>query len=276
MECSIRNMKTHGVTMIKSNLSDFDSNYEEFVRNGYCLIKGVLDAQQISSLNESIMRIYRVQEDKFGRDLLSDMNELNVVRSLCGYDDRFIHEVALNQKIRPYIDKALGKYYVLHSQVATINEPQVELYQTAWHRELQYQHFTSSRPLAVQSIFCLDPFNNETGATYLIPNSHMFEEFPSREFVEKHEMQLIADPGDVLFMNSMIYHRAGVNTSKILRRLITNTYTIPIIAQQINLSKLVDKKFEDDDFMSGFLGFRWAPANSPEEWRDRHWAKQDR
>lgn len=260
-------VKTHGVTEKSSAESEFELNWEEFVRDGFTVVKNVLTQKEVEKANELIMHIYAEQEREFGRDVLRSLNELNVVRALCGFDEYFLTHVAINEKMRPYVDRALGRNYVLHSQVATINEPQVELFQTAWHRELQYQHFTSSRPLAVQTIFCLDPFNKETGATFLLPSSHLFEEFPSSNYCEKNEFQLIGEPGDVLFMNSMIYHRAGVNTSNQLRRLVTNTYTSPVIGQQINLSKMMDSRFSKDPFLGGLLGFRWSPADSPSAWR---------
>ena len=262
------NEKTHGVLEKNNAQTEFEINWENFVRDGFTVVKNVLSADKVSKANSLILEIYEAQEREFGREILRDMNELNIVRALCGFNEFFLHEIAINEDMKPYIDKALGDNYVLHSQVATINEPQVELYQTAWHRELQYQHFTSSRPLAVQTIFCLDPFNAQTGATFLLPGSHLFEEFPSDSYCRSHESQLIGEPGDVLFMNSMIYHRAGLNTSQQLRRLITNTYTSPIIGQQINLSKMVDQKYKTDPFLAGLLGFRWSPAESPSGWRD--------
>jgi len=261
-------IKTHGVVERSNAESEFDLNWENFTRDGFAVVKNVLSSKQVERVNDSLMRIYAAQEQEFGREVLVKLNELNVVRALCGYDEYFLTEVAINEIMKPYVDRALGNSYVLHSQVGTINEPQVELFQTAWHRELQYQHFTSSRPLAVQTIYCLDPFNKETGATFLLPGSHLFEEFPSSAYCKSHEFQLVGEPGDVLFMNSMVYHRAGINTSKNLRRLITNTYTSPIIGQQINLSKMMDKKFAEDPFLAGLLGFRWSPAESPSSWRN--------
>jgi ectoine hydroxylase-related dioxygenase (phytanoyl-CoA dioxygenase family) len=267
MEGYLMDLKTHGVKNFSQAKNQFEFNQENFTRDGFTLIKKVLSESEILKANELVMSIYEKQEKEFGRDVLKSLNELNIVRALCGFDEFFLHKVAVNTVLRPYIDAVLGENYVLHSQVATINEPQVQLYQTAWHRELQYQHFTSSRPLAVQTIYCLDPFNAETGATFLLPGSHLFEEFPSENYCKNHEFQLMAEPGDVLFMNSMVYHRAGINTSKNLRRLITNTYSSPIIGQQINLSKMMDPRFRDDNFLSGLLGFRWSPSNSPSDWR---------
>ena len=38
-------------------------------------------------------------------------------------------------------------------------------HQSAFHRDLPYQHFTSSRPIAINALFCADEFTNENGAT---------------------------------------------------------------------------------------------------------------
>ena len=66
---------------------------EEFLRIGYFVVKNVLTQQEVIEINKKIMDIYSSQESKYGREKLKQMNELNIVRSLCGYDDEFIHKI---------------------------------------------------------------------------------------------------------------------------------------------------------------------------------------
>ncbi len=63
-------------------------------------------------------------------------------------------------------------------QNGVINRPERVQAQTGWHRDLNYQHWVPSKPLAVSALVCLEDFNVETGGTAFLPSSHKFEAFP--------------------------------------------------------------------------------------------------
>ena len=264
------NLKTHGVLQQRVVQGRADAHLEEFNIQGFTIIPSVITSDTLSSARLSIDEILAQQQLEFSNSTdqdLSSINDQNVVRALLAFDPLFLDEFILNDVTLDLIREILGHAFVLHSQVATVNLPGSDLYQAAWHRELQYQHFTSSRPLAVQTIWCIDTFSSETGGTLVLPGSHLHEELPSDEFVSSHEFQVEMQPGDVLLMNSMIFHRAGSNTCSHPRRLLTNTFTLPFIGQQIDFSQLVDDSLAKDDFLAGLLGFKWGPESSPLSWR---------
>jgi ectoine hydroxylase-related dioxygenase (phytanoyl-CoA dioxygenase family) len=262
-------VKTHGVLEQHVLQNQEDAVLESFVRKGFSIIKNVLDIDQVASIKKNLYDIYNTQcQEVGGEEKLIAINEKNVVRSMFTYDNLFLNEVLLNNKLEPYVKVLLDGSYTLYSQVGIISEPQNELYQTRWHREIQYQHFTSSRPIAVQTIFALDSFNSTTGGTFFLPYSHLFDKFPSDAFVLENETQPVLEPGDVVLMNSMLYHRAGFNTSNSDRLLITNTFTRPIFASQYNY-KLMMNLFDNNYPLNvrEVLGGRWDYSKSMLEWR---------
>ena len=48
-------------------------------------------------------------------------------------------------------------------------------------------------------------------------------------------LQLIAKKGDVIFLDAMLYHRAGENLTSKDRNLIVNMFTLPFVKPQLNL-----------------------------------------
>jgi ectoine hydroxylase-related dioxygenase (phytanoyl-CoA dioxygenase family) len=74
----------------------------------------------------------------------------------------------------------------------------------------------------------------------------------------------------MVVFNGLTYHRAGVNRSPGVRRAINNLYTIPLIQQQINFSRMLNGKYRDDPFLAGLLGYRWETADSVLAWRTGH------
>ncbi len=123
--------------------------------------------------------------------------DVNIVRTPLVYDDFFV-EMAAHPSITAVVRALIGPKISLSSQVGVISRPDVRNYQEAWHRELQYQHFTSSRPLALQTFVAIDRFTIENGATVFLEGSHLFEEFPSDAFVRKYEWQTEVPAGSTL------------------------------------------------------------------------------
>lgn len=263
----IDQVQTHGVLEQYKIQGTNDITLEQFYRKGFVVLPQILTETEVHDIKNEIYNIYERQcKEVGGEENLKKINETNVVRSMFVYSDVFIDLILLNQKLEFFINKLLDNSYTLYSQVAVINKPHNPLYQIKWHREIQYQHFTSSRPMAVQTIFALDPFNKKTGGTYFLPYSHLFEDFPSDQFVLGNQFQPELNAGDVVLMNSMVYHRAGLNTSNNDRVLITNTYTRPILMSQFNYPEMIDlSKYSSK--VQEVLGGRWNYSSTMLNWR---------
>jgi ectoine hydroxylase-related dioxygenase (phytanoyl-CoA dioxygenase family) len=83
---------------------------------------------------------------------------------------------------------------------------------------IPYQHFVSSRPLAINALFCLDDFTSENGATNILPASHRHEPFPSASFIAREARQIFAPAGSFLVLDAMTLHCGGSQSSQKQRR----------------------------------------------------------
>src|SRR2546423_5436266 len=153
----------------------------------------------------------------------------------------------MNAKVFAILERLLGDYFTLLQQNAITNLPGKDNYQTAWHRDLIYQHFIPSRPIAISALLCIDDFSERNGGTYVLPASHKVEKFPSPEFVRKHEHGIEARAGSAIVFDSMLFHRGGMNSSSSARRGLNHLYSLPFIKQQISLPQLLGGKYSDDD-----------------------------
>jgi ectoine hydroxylase-related dioxygenase (phytanoyl-CoA dioxygenase family) len=97
--------------------------------------------------------------------------------------------------------------------------------------------------LALQALICLDPFTFKNGATYLLPASHHIKDRPSDDYFYKNAHRVIANPGDVVFFDSLIWHAGGKNKTNLPRRGITIVYTRSYMKQQIDLTKALSVDF---------------------------------
>lgn len=260
-------LKTHGIkerTLIKNKT---DLIVEEISVNGYAVIDSGWTPEYIQSLRVKIDAIYQKQIEEIGgeKNLLA-INDANVARHLLAYDDEFL-KLSTHQLVDEIVTKILGDFYVLMSQNALINMPSNDHYQTTWHRDLNYQHFVSSRPLAISVLYVIDPFSEKTGGTYVLPASQKIEEFPSDQFVQKFQKVVEAPAGSIILFDAMLFHRAGNNSSGSIRRAVNHIFTAPFILQQISFPKMLGDRFQDNPRLRKILGYEsQIPANVT-EWR---------
>ena len=264
---------THGITERAQANTRAAIALEELARDGFTVIRGALTPDQVTTAAEGLDKLYADQVAEFGQENIELIRDKYIVRSMLAFDPFFLHDIACNSALLEIIKAVLGEAISLSSQVGILSPPTDRLYQLAWHRELQYQHFTSSRPIALQTLIAIDRFSAESGGTFFLYGSHLHEPFPSDAYVRSHEFQINAEPGDAVIFNALTYHRAGLNRSGHVRRAINNLYTSPIIQQQINFSRMLDGKYRDDPFLAGLLGYRWDVADSVIGWRRAHLPK---
>lgn len=267
-------MKSYGIN--KSNVVNTkeELHLEEFYNLGYTIIENALSNEELNVLRTELDKIYKIQEAEFGKDNLKAINEENLARIPLAYSDVYAR-LAAKKEFTSYVEKILGNFFVLHLQNGIINMPNEEHHQSSWHRDLPYQNWTSSEPLACNLYYCLDEFNAQTGATFMLPFSHQFDKAPSVQYMEKHALQVSAPAGSVIIFNSMLFHKAGHNKSgNIIRRGINHVYVKPIIGQQIDLPAFLNGKYADDDFLAMLFGYKTILSDSVNSYRKQRLDKK--
>lgn len=269
-------VKTFGVKEFTSAGSQLDQAVEDIKLLGYTIVPDVLNVEELQAAREKIDSIYAQQVDEVGGEQeLAAINDAHTARCPLAYDDFFL-KVATNPRVLAIVERFLGDYFILMLQNGVINTPSVGNEQNAgyWHRDLNYQHFISTRPISISALFCIDPFSEETGGTFVLPASHKAEAFPSEPFVLQHEKVVDAPAGAAIVFDSMLYHRGGYNRSAKPRRAVNHMYCLPLIKQQISLPKILQGKFSDDPFLSKFLGYTSEPDGSVSEFRKARLARR--
>ena len=265
--------KSYGVKEATTLDSDVDVHIEEIIINGYTIVENVIEESKLDDVRRRVDEVYQQQGAEVGgTERLALINDEFVARCLLAYDDYFL-ELASSRKILSVLEGLMGDYFILQQQNAIINSPVKQNYQLAWHRDLSYQHFVATRPIAVSALVCVDDFSELTGGTHMLPASHKVEKFPSPEFVQKHEKAIVAKAGSALVFDSMIFHRGGINNSMNIRRGINHMYALPFIKQQIDMPTILGGKYSDDAFCSRFLGYESEAAPSVVSWRSKRLEK---
>jgi ectoine hydroxylase-related dioxygenase (phytanoyl-CoA dioxygenase family) len=265
-------LSSYGVQQATVPASVTDRHAEDVRIKGFTIVREVVDTATATTLAQALDRHYKTQADEIGGvERLQQIRDADVVRCPLSVDPAFL-EAARSPKLLELMRELLGDYFILQQQNGVINPPSTPHHQQSWHRDLPHQHFTSSRPLAVSVLIFLDKFSQETGATMVLPASHKTEPFPSEHYVSAHEVSLEGLPGDAAVFDSMLFHRAGANTSSNIRRGLIQVYSLPFFFQPVSLSRAVLYPITDSTVRK-FLGFDIEPAASASEWRRRRFER---
>jgi ectoine hydroxylase-related dioxygenase (phytanoyl-CoA dioxygenase family) len=266
-------LKWYGVRETTAPHTETERHAEEVRLTGFTVVRQLVDEEFLHLARKRLDQVYAKQAEEFGgEDRLRLIGEANTARCVLAHDDFFI-KPALHSRILTLMTALLGDYFVLQQQNGVINPPTGDNHQSSWHRDLPYQHFVSSRPLAISVLWCLDEFNKETGGTWMLPASHKTERAPSEDYVAAHAVPVVANAGDVLAFDSMLFHRAGNNKSGRLRRGLNHVYALPFLKQQISFPKTLQGRLAEDPVLSRLLGYDSEPADSPLDWRRKRLAK---
>lgn len=221
---------SYGVLMARRHETEADYVVEEIETLGFAVLDGALPADEVARLRTSADSLVAGTSEPHGND---------VVRAPWSIDPNFLTLIDIPIVIE--VVRTLIPGRVVLNQQNLVNNPGTgeEYSQARFHRDLPYQHFVASRPLAINVLVCVDDFTLENGATFVVPGSHKEEKFPSSRFIAKHAFPVTASAGSLIFLHSMTYHAGGVNKTGQSRLAVNHVYASPMLRPQLDHTKLV-------------------------------------
>ena len=259
---------TYGIADAPSSApAGFEALVEDIRVRGFGVIPALLSDPQVDRLNSVMDEVYARQcAEVGGAAALASMNDADIARCLLAYSDEYL-ALATHPTMVAVAKAVLGENVVLLMQNGVINRPGQRQAQAKWHRDLNYQHWVCSRAISISALVCLEDFNPQTGGTAFLPGSHLDENFPVQEVVERSEVTPVLPRGSVIFFNSMTFHRGGVNSSGRIRRAAIHVIGAPMLAQAVDIPAMLRREAPTDPWLAGYLGYRWNPARDVSAWR---------
>jgi ectoine hydroxylase-related dioxygenase (phytanoyl-CoA dioxygenase family) len=222
---------------------------------GYAVLDGNYGSHELQRFSAAFDRAVAATHQRYSLEALAQIDEHNTIRAPLAIDRLFL-DLALNTAVLTVCRQLMGDYVVLSQQNGIINPPNAQHYnQAAFHRDLPYQHFVSSRPLAINALFCLDAFTLHNGATCVVPASHKEEAFPSDATVGALQVPVTAAAGSFIMLDCMLFHSGGVNRTNSPRRAVNHLYSVPVVRQQIDLPSLLGPDYTSEPEIRRFLGY---------------------
>jgi hypothetical protein len=230
----------YGVLLQDSPPSELDDIAEQVRRLGYAILDSGFSSNELSKLSDAFNKTRTDYVQTYGEARLRSANEFHTVRAPLTHGDPLFMRLATNQNLMTVLGKLIVGKCILNQQNGVINPPGETYNQGAWHRDLPYQHYVSSSPLAVNALFCVDEFTLENGSTFVLPATHKAASYPSESYIKREALQVTAQAGQYILLDCMLFHGGGFNRTNKERRAVNHVYTIPYFKQQIKLAGNID------------------------------------
>lgn len=238
---------------------------EQVRRQGYAVLDSGFTEEELENISDEFKSARATYVLAHGKDQLMSMGEFHTMRAPLINGVTVFMQLVTNPNLMAVLGMLIEGKFILNQQNGVVN-PSGETYnQGAWHRDLPYQHYVSSTPLAVNALFCIDDFTLDNGSTFVLPGTHKDASLPSKCYIDKNAVQVEAKAGQYILLDCMVFHSGGVNRTDKERRAVNHVYTIPYFKQQINLAKNISADGLSDT-EKDILGFNYPEPASVKQY----------
>lgn len=210
-------------------------------RDGYVIWPNLLSAEQCSEIRETVTPwLGHTGRNSFeGRRTQRIYSVLSRTR-VC---DRLVD----NPRVLAALDRLLMPNYLLSALQAISIQPG-ESEQLTHHDDGFYPVPRPRAPLAAATIWAIDDFTADNGATVLIPGSHRWGR--RRPNTDDHVLPVVMPAGSCVFFVGTLWHGGGANNTSRDRLAITAQYCQPWLrpmeAYTLSISRDIARTVSED------------------------------
>jgi ectoine hydroxylase-related dioxygenase (phytanoyl-CoA dioxygenase family) len=219
------------------------------MRDGFVVIERLIDEPTVEAIRADVMPRFAHRSGRNTFEGFATQRLYAVIEKTLACNPLVEHP-----RILALIDRILLPNYLL-SQLQLINILPGEAAQPLHHDDGFYRVARPRPPLGVATIFAIDDFTEENGATVILPRSHEWDDRVPNDADER--WPLVMPKGSVVFFLGTLWHGAGANRTDRSRLCVTAQYCEPWVRQQENFSLSVsrDRARECSEHVQRMLGY---------------------
>ncbi|HWD82903.1 MAG TPA: phytanoyl-CoA dioxygenase family protein [Kribbella sp.] len=206
---------------------------DQLDRDGFVPLEGILTAEEVSAINKRLAELTAAEGDRAGLEVHQEKGT-DRLADLVNKDPLF--EVCFSHpRVLAAMQHVLGEFRLssLNSRAALPGEG---------HQALHADFGHPVEPGAYEvcnSIWLLDDFSPENGATRVVPGSHRRGTMPADEMSDPaathpDQIQLTGTAGTVVVFNSHLWHGGTKNTTTNPRRALHAYFAHRTLPQQLD------------------------------------------
>jgi ectoine hydroxylase-related dioxygenase (phytanoyl-CoA dioxygenase family) len=203
---------------------------------GCAVVEEVVTADLLEDLRVALRRAQQAVRSEIGVERLERAGELGVVRAPMRFDPTFYRLLEIPEVLR-IVDETVSSTAILHLQNLLILPPAspeqlADLFQLNFH--MDFRRVLNGFLCSINTLFAIDEFREDNGATLLVPGTHQRSDRPDREYLRSNAIPAVCPAGSVLVFDSTLWHAAGQNLTDRDRLAINQQFTRSYFKQQID------------------------------------------
>ncbi|HLK63982.1 MAG TPA: phytanoyl-CoA dioxygenase family protein [Bryobacteraceae bacterium] len=200
-----------------------DSDRQQLDREGFLVLPGLMSPELLAALRRRVDELFEQEGAQAGSEFKQEPGARRLANLV--NKGRVFEDVILTAPVLDAMAHLLGPKFKLSSLNVRSTDP----------------HSPSDQPLHVDSgavpdgqgywvansVWMLDDFTPENGATRIVPGSHLWQQAPPPGMYEAHPQQqlVLGKAGTVVVMNAHMWHGGTANRTAAPRRAMHVYYT---------------------------------------------------
>jgi ectoine hydroxylase-related dioxygenase (phytanoyl-CoA dioxygenase family) len=186
-----------------------DAERRHLDEEGYLVLPGFMSPELLAALQQRIDEIFEEEGDRAGGEFKQEPGARRLANLV--NKGRIFEDVILTPRVLEAMEAVLGPRFKLSSLNARSTNP---------HSDADQPLHADSGAIAddlgysvCNSVWLLDDFTPDNGATRMVPGSHRWKRLPEPEFYAPHPAQqlVLGRAGDVVVMNAHMWHGGTAN-----------------------------------------------------------------
>lgn len=229
-----------------------DADLEALERDGYVILRDLMSAEECERLREAVDPLL----DHIGRNSFEGLRTRRCYSVL--EKTRAADRLVDHPRVLALLDRLLLPNHLL-SQLQVIDIAPGEAAQLLHHDDAFYPVPRPRPPLGAATVWAIDDFTEENGATVVVPGSHRWDDRAPTEHDPRRPA--VMDAGSCIFFLGTLWHGGGANRSDRSRLAVTAQYCEPWLRPQeaFTLSTSREVAAEVSDDIRRLLGYSIHP-----------------
>ena len=236
---------------------------EEMNVHGCTSLGKLLTDEQVDFFRDDLLEQKAKHIEKHGIEKLNKYGELEMLRSCGRFHENYLKLIE-SPWLNEFINATLNEKAILHGYHGILTNDDSNGQRSLplrFHRDAPW--FKDTRTCVLILMPLID-FTEEVGPTEYVPGTHLFQNMPSQELLEKHAKKMLVPAGTVFAMDGTLWHRAGKNRSGKIRPMLQMNITLAFLKQQVDV--WADDTFANcSDLVKGRLGYNVRTYIDPDE-----------
>jgi len=229
---------------------------------GFVAIEGTFDDAYLSHLRSVMIDLIEVEKNFINKDSYRDYGFL-----LCApyYADRHpeILDVLNNSEMLGFVQEILEKWFIVYLYSNNCIPPNGGNTK-AYKPHVDTPRYIPDYHQSVVAMITMDDYNEENGATWVLPKSQEIQQKPEDDFFYSNAFRLNVPKGTICFFDPKVWHAAGTNHSSDWRTCLLIVFCRPWMKQRVDIPRFmshIDKNTLPRHIQQ-LLGFHSAPPSS--------------